>query len=204
MLRRRPSREAKPKTRRPMPRATRLQSAKFRLLLGFRAILRCGLHYPEPFPGSDKNAKSEPGSISKIIVIESISPRAKCVVDFGTTNNRSRTAHGERLARRVWQHHITKSIDGALWRETRREQIVKHLPFAILAIFCLSTSASAQNAPSTANGTPQRLAQHNVFQGNVGRGLVSNRNQCAPGYAHAVWGPNSALLGYRCSNFPGR
>jgi hypothetical protein len=81
---------------------------------------------------------------------------------------------------------------------------MKHLQFATLAIFCLSASAWAQSAPSTTNAPPRWQAQRNVFDGNMRRGLVSNRNGCAPAYAHAVWGPNSALLGYRCSDFAGR
>jgi hypothetical protein len=73
---------------------------------------------------------------------------------------------------------------------------VRALPLVALAVFCLSSSASAQSAPG-AGVTPRLGAQHNGYYGR----LVSNRNGCAPGYAHAVWGPNSALLGYRCSSF---
>jgi hypothetical protein len=78
---------------------------------------------------------------------------------------------------------------------------MKHLLFAILAVFCLSAPALAQSAPSTANATPQWRAQLNGFDGNTKGGRVSDANQCAPGYAQPVWGPNSALLGYSCSNY---
>jgi hypothetical protein len=78
---------------------------------------------------------------------------------------------------------------------------MKHLQFAILAIFCLSASAFAQSAPSTANATSQWRAQLNVFD-RSGRGApVADANQCAPGYAQPVWGANSTLLGYSCSNY---
>jgi hypothetical protein len=78
---------------------------------------------------------------------------------------------------------------------------MKHLQFAILAIFCLSASALAQSASSTANATPQWRAQLNVFDGNRRGAPVPDANQCAPGYAQPVWGANSALLGYTCSNY---
>jgi hypothetical protein len=78
---------------------------------------------------------------------------------------------------------------------------MKHLQFAILAIFYLSASTLAQSAPSTTNATPRWRAQLDVFDGNRQRAPVPNANQCAPGYARPVWGPNSALLGYSCSNY---
>jgi hypothetical protein len=71
---------------------------------------------------------------------------------------------------------------------------MKHLPFTILAIFCLS--ASAETARS-----PQWRAQFNDFEGNTQGASVPNANQCAPGYARPVWGANSALVGYSCSNY---
>jgi hypothetical protein len=78
---------------------------------------------------------------------------------------------------------------------------MKHLQFAILAIFCLSTSALAQSAPSTANVAPQWRALLNVLDGNTTGAPVPDANQCAPGYAQPVWGANSALVGYSCSNY---
>jgi len=78
---------------------------------------------------------------------------------------------------------------------------MKHIQFVILAIFCLSTSALAQSAPGGANATPQWRAQRNVFDGNGPGASVPNANQCAPGYARPVWGANSALVGYSCSNY---
>lgn len=78
---------------------------------------------------------------------------------------------------------------------------MKHLQFAIVAIFCVSTSALAQTAPSGTSAPPQWRAQRNVFDGNRWGAPVSNANQCAPGYARPVWGSNSALLGYTCSNY---
>jgi hypothetical protein len=78
---------------------------------------------------------------------------------------------------------------------------MKYLQFAILAIFCLSASALAQSAPSAANATPHWRAQLNVFDENRRGAPVPNANQCAAGYARPVWGPNSALLGYSCSNY---
>jgi len=77
---------------------------------------------------------------------------------------------------------------------------VKHLQFAALAIICLSTPALAL-AQKYPNSTPQWRAQLNSFDGNSPRGLVPDANQCAPGYAQPVWGPNSALLGYSCANY---
>jgi hypothetical protein len=74
---------------------------------------------------------------------------------------------------------------------------MKYLQLAILAIVCLSTPALAQKS---ANATPQWRAQLNAFDGNS-RAAVPNANQCAPGFAQPVWGPNSALLGYSCSNY---
>ena len=78
---------------------------------------------------------------------------------------------------------------------------MKHLQFAILAIICLSTSALAQSAISTTNATAQWRAQLNVVDGNKPGATVPDANECAPGYAQPVWGANSALLGYSCSNF---
>jgi hypothetical protein len=78
---------------------------------------------------------------------------------------------------------------------------MKHFQFAMLAIICLSTSALAQSAPSGANAAPQWRAQINGFDGNRAGAPVSNANQCAPGYARPVWGPNSALVGYSCSDY---
>jgi len=78
---------------------------------------------------------------------------------------------------------------------------MKVLQFAILAIFCLSTPALAQSAPSSAHAAPQWRAQLNGFERNTQGGLVSKANQCAPTYAQPVWGPNSTLLGYSCSNY---
>jgi hypothetical protein len=78
---------------------------------------------------------------------------------------------------------------------------MKQLQFAILAIFCLSTSALAQSGPSSTNAAPHWRAQLNGFDGNREGASVSNANQCAPGYARPVWGSNSALLGYSCSNY---
>jgi len=75
---------------------------------------------------------------------------------------------------------------------------MKYLPFAVLAVFCLSGSALAQNAPGTSHATPQWRAQ--LFDGNIRGAPVRDANQCAPGYARPVWGPGSALLGYSCSN----
>jgi hypothetical protein len=77
---------------------------------------------------------------------------------------------------------------------------MKHLQFATLAIFCLSTSAWAQGAPNT-DASSQWRARHNVFDGSIPGGLVPNGNQCAPEYPQPVLGPNSQLLGYSCSNF---
>ena len=79
---------------------------------------------------------------------------------------------------------------------------MKHLQFATLAIFCLSTSAWAQGAPNT-DASSQWRAQH-VFGGSIPGALVPNGNQCAPEYAQPVWGTNSEILGYACSNFAGR
>jgi hypothetical protein len=75
---------------------------------------------------------------------------------------------------------------------------MKYLQFAILAIVCLSTPALAQSYP---NPAPQWRAQINAFDGNGRGATVPDANQCAPGYAQPVWGPNSALLGYSCSNY---
>jgi hypothetical protein len=72
---------------------------------------------------------------------------------------------------------------------------MKHLQFAILAIVCLSTSALAQGR------SPQWRAQANGFDATTQQGLVSDANQCAPGYAQPVWGANSSLAGYSCSNY---
>ena len=80
---------------------------------------------------------------------------------------------------------------------------MKRLQFTTLAIFCLSTSAWAQGALNI-DVSSQGRAQHNVFDGSISGALVSNGNQCAPEYAQPVWGPNSQLLGYACSNFAGR
>jgi hypothetical protein len=74
---------------------------------------------------------------------------------------------------------------------------MKHLQLAILAIVCLSTSALAQGAPSATYGA----AQLNVFDGNKPGAPVSDANQCEPGYAQPVWGPDSALLGYSRSSY---
>jgi hypothetical protein len=76
---------------------------------------------------------------------------------------------------------------------------MKGLQFALLAIFCLSTSALAQS--STTNGPPHWRADVNVYDWNRQGAPVPNANQCAPGYARPVWGPNSVLLGYSCSNY---
>jgi hypothetical protein len=78
---------------------------------------------------------------------------------------------------------------------------MKHIQLAVLAIVCLSTSALAQSAPGHTNATPQWRAQLNVFDGNRQAASVPDANQCAPGYAQPVWGQNSALLGYSCSNY---
>jgi len=78
---------------------------------------------------------------------------------------------------------------------------MKHLQCTILALFCLSTPALAQSAPRATNATPQWRAQLNVFDGNREGAPVHNANQCAPGYARPIWGTNSALLGYSCSNY---
>jgi hypothetical protein len=78
---------------------------------------------------------------------------------------------------------------------------MKSLQLAVLAIVCLSTSALAQNASGRTNAIPQWRAQLNSFDGNRPGAPVSNANQCAPGYAQPVWGQNSALLGYSCSNY---
>jgi len=81
---------------------------------------------------------------------------------------------------------------------------MKHLQFAILpmfAMFCMSASALAQSAPGTTHAIPPWRAQFNGFEGNRPGAPVSDANECAPGYARPVWGPNSALLGYSCSNY---
>ena len=78
---------------------------------------------------------------------------------------------------------------------------MKHLPFAILALFYMSASALAQSAPSAGHAVPQWRAQLNVYDGNRQAAQVPDANQCAPGYARPVWGANSALLGYSCSNY---
>jgi hypothetical protein len=78
---------------------------------------------------------------------------------------------------------------------------MKHPQFAILAVFCLSTSALAQSAPRSADALPQWRAQRNVFDGNRPGAAVSNANQCAPGYARPIWGANSGLVGYSCTNY---
>jgi hypothetical protein len=78
---------------------------------------------------------------------------------------------------------------------------MKHIQFAILAIFCLSAPALAQSAPSGVNAPVQWRAQRNVFDGNREGAAVFNANQCAPGYARPVWGANSALVGYSCANY---
>jgi hypothetical protein len=72
---------------------------------------------------------------------------------------------------------------------------MKHLQIAILAIVCLSTPALAQGR------SPQYRAQLNDFDGYTQGGLVPDPNQCAPTYAQPVWGPNSTLQGYSCSNY---
>ena len=72
---------------------------------------------------------------------------------------------------------------------------MKHLQFAILAIVCLSTSALAQGR------SPQWRAQDSGFDGHTQGARVPDANQCAPGYAQPVWGANSALVGYSCSNY---
>jgi hypothetical protein len=77
---------------------------------------------------------------------------------------------------------------------------MKRLQLAVLAIFCLSAPALAQSAHST-NATPQWRAQLNVPDWNRPQRLVHDANQCAPVYAQPVWGPNSGLLGYSCSNY---
>jgi hypothetical protein len=72
---------------------------------------------------------------------------------------------------------------------------MKHLQFAVLTILCLSTSAMAQGR------SPQWRAQLNGFDDYTQGGLVRDANQCAPTYAQPVWGPNSTLEGYSCSNY---
>jgi hypothetical protein len=78
---------------------------------------------------------------------------------------------------------------------------MKHVRLAVLAIVCLSTSALAQSAPGRTNAIPQWRAQLDVFDGDRQGATVPDANQCAPGYAQPVWGQNSALLGYSCSNY---
>ena len=80
---------------------------------------------------------------------------------------------------------------------------MKHLQFAILAMFA---SSACPRRPwlkvLPARPTPHRHGEPSSgFEGNRPGARVSNANECAPGYARPVWGPNSALLGYSCSNY---
>jgi len=73
---------------------------------------------------------------------------------------------------------------------------MKHLPLTILVLASLSTSAWAQTGPGQPGATPQWRAQRNLVDGN--RGMVPNANLCGAEMATAVWGADSAPLGYRC------
>jgi hypothetical protein len=77
---------------------------------------------------------------------------------------------------------------------------MKHVRLAILAMTCLSTSAWAQTGPGKAGAFPQWRAQHSLFDGNAGRQMVPNANECASALPTAVWGANSTILGYSCEN----
>jgi hypothetical protein len=78
---------------------------------------------------------------------------------------------------------------------------MKPVQCAILAVFCLLTPAPVQSAPGTTNTAPKWRALLNGLDGSRRGGLFPDANQCAPVYARPVWGPNSQLLGYSCSNY---
>jgi hypothetical protein len=74
---------------------------------------------------------------------------------------------------------------------------MRQLQFVIVALMCFSSAAIAQNAPAWPGGA-QRSAI--AFAGTrASHRVVRDANDCAPDRATAVWGANSALLGYSCA-----
>jgi hypothetical protein len=78
---------------------------------------------------------------------------------------------------------------------------MKKIPIILFAVFSLSSAACAQSGPRFAGGNLPPVSQDSTSALRklaASGGIVQNANLCPPDVPEAVWGADSALLGYRC------
>lgn len=80
---------------------------------------------------------------------------------------------------------------------------MKKFHLTIAALLCLSSAACAETAPRVAAGASSTGGQTSstaLVAPTAFNHIVRNANDCAPDHPDAVWGANSTLLGYACSD----